>query len=111
MAKKKFQTKAKTPEGILKAAARFLRENGWSHGQPYSPTGGVDVTVAINRAIDSSTGYPENDGSIDTSYELWVESVALMKERVGISGGTPLFTWNDEPGRKFEDVIDALEGR
>ena len=93
-----FKTTAKTPEGILKAAARLIRERGWIQGMPFGDDGEFDLSASISYVVGN------ND-------QLYTTSIQLLKKRIGIGPEELIFVWNDKSVRKVEEVLAVLEGK
>lgn len=89
-------TRAKTPKGILKAAARLIRERGWCQFRFQDDAGRIDISHAINTQT--------------RKMELRLEAYDLAMKRIGPTDVIGLPSWNDQPERTVEDILKVLEG-
>lgn len=105
------KTRAKTPKGILKAAARLIRERGWCQGA-WEKEGKIDLGRAINMCAPLSLdhGTPGDDywPSVDRRYNAHKE----LRHRLGVDNMADMgyvSRWNDLPTRTLDDVLRVLE--
>jgi hypothetical protein len=92
-----------TTHEALKKARAYLLEFGWNHGGA-GQHGGPRCAVG---AICSVGGFPTlyRDG------KHWGTEPALRaaSHAIGEQVGSQLPGWNDQPGRTFDEVIDAFD--
>lgn len=84
---------------ILGGAAALIRDKGWTQGRLRDQGGSLCIEAAIRDAGgDDATG-------IQTA-------MACVRYALNIPHDTirSLFDWNDVPGRRESDVLDALAG-
>ena len=96
---------AKTPAGVLRAAAKIIRKHGWHQGNYVNElTGQVCLFGAINAAV---TGDPNNESPYANRA---TNAGRLFEDRLkGLGLGEDGIDFNDAPGRKVEDVLAILE--
>lgn len=98
-------TRAKTPQGVLNAAAQIIEKFGWHQGHFQNrKTGAVCFYGAINAAL---TGNPTN---ADSSYVD--EAAYLAAERINPDAPEDVWLaeWNDEKDRTIEEVLAVMRG-
>ena len=94
------KTKAKTPEGILRAAARYIRKHGWYQGDLVDDeTGAVCLYGAVYAVVTGSPDTYSSSASIVGD---------LLRQRTGVHYPDE---WNDEAGRTEAEVLAVLEGK
>lgn len=96
------KTRATTPNGVLKAAARLIREHGWTQHAFSDEQGRICAAKAINECTVPST----------EANTLRLEAYGTLLERIGRAhdylGGVP--AWNDMPDQTAEHVLTMLDG-
>lgn len=98
------RTRAKTPKGVLRAAARYIEEHGWYQGDYAAPDGAVCALGAINVVVTGSP-YDLGDG---VDRDLTLAAANVIENRLGSIG--PISWWNDAPGRTKDEVLAVLRG-
>lgn len=90
------KTRAKTPEGVLRAAARYIEEHGWTQWRLQDETGAVCAVGAVNAVLHGDPrSYDPQRADLDDQVfgALWL--------RIGGS----VFGFNDAPGRTVDEVL------
>lgn len=83
----------KTSE-VLRKAGDMLRERGWFQGWFVSDDGAVCLAGACNRA------FAEPVKTTPSEIFLPIETVL---------DGMPVAVWNDDPQRRLEEVLEAVD--
>jgi hypothetical protein len=76
-----MKTRAKTPQGILRAAARYIEEHGWVQHMAETDGGRVCLLQALNKVAP----------------DAWAKASTSSHN-------------NDAPGRTKEEVLAVLRG-
>ena len=108
------KTRANTPEGVLAAAARYIREHGWRPDGGQDPvTGATCLWLAVIEVVRG----PKPDYDNEEQNARCAAAELLLLERLSKILGTEqraigrIFHWNDAPDRTVEQVLALLEGR
>lgn len=96
-----FTSKATTAAGILKAAARRIREVGWTKGW------------ALNQP-EKCLLFSITAAGTNAKYEEVDKAIFIALDRIREFTGDPttsMTNWNDAPERRVEQVLAVLEGK
>lgn len=98
------RTRAKTPAGVLRAAARYIEEHGWVQGIVQDREGRVCAVGALGKVLPARTA--------DSDDALYYEARALADERARerAGGWGSVVAFNDSLGRTQAEVVALLRG-
>lgn len=95
------KTRAKTPEGVLRAAARYIEEHGWTQGTFQDETGAVCATGAVNAVLHGDPlGYDVQ--RVDLKIRVFRELELRTEEQFGEGS---IVDFNDAEGRTVDEVL------
>ena len=120
-----FRSKARTPEGVLRAAARLIRERGWHQGGGVQEDGARCLWLAVARVVRGEVmdrPYPTNgytEAYVKKELEAYSEEnnqlirdvETILCQRLHVEGVAGVWLWNDARGRTVEQVLALLEGQ
>ncbi len=90
----------------LERAARLIDELGWCQGEQTEPDGGICAATALMRAAQIEAS---EYGDVLDIYELSRMALGFSTGDVTV-GLFCLASWNDQPGRTRQEVVDRLRG-
>ncbi|MFY2788494.1 DUF6197 family protein [Rhodococcus sp. MALMAid1271] len=102
---------------ILNRAADLLADKGWNRGYYQSPEGCLCAVGAITLAAGGCFSYDEDgtpddfQGPNDDSRGIYAAMEAVeqaVSGSVGVDAARDLVTWNDDPDRTQQEVIDTF---
>src|SRR4051812_17319567 len=98
---------AETPQEVLREAADYIGEHGWTQGSYRDYDGGVCALGAIASVTGSVVLDCNGDLAALYASDLGDQAVKILKASLSPGKKWPrsVPNWNDDPGRTAEDVI------